>query len=279
MRETFEFRIPEDRAKMYLPSGCGKDLGGTVRKVVLDSRDPLVAEIARLEKQCVADGKAFFHGWTIHRHYSRHELHTAALFFVFAKRVFEPAGEECGTVYDESKACPECGVGALQTTPLFLNGSRIPRKVDFAGTIAREVVVSRRVVDLFRENGLRGAEFQPIRLSNKHGIASENHFQLTIVGPRVELDVTRTKAGSALFDESGYGRCSQGHVAGLNLLSAVTVQRQTVPDADIMATRQMVGVRRGLLRPRPLLLLSPKALNAIEAAKLGGLTVEVAHLV
>jgi len=280
MRETFEFRIPGDHAERYLPPGCGKDLmDGFVRKVVLDSRDPLVSEIARLEKQFVAEGTVFFLWWDIRRHYSRHELDSAELFFVFAKRVFEPAGEQCGTLYDESNACPECGAGAVQTTPLFLNGSRIPRNVNFAGTIAREFVVSSRVVDFFHENGLRGAEFEPIRLSNKGGIPSENHFQMNIVGPRIELDVTRTKTGGKLFDESGYGRCSQGHVAGLNLLSEVTVLRQSLPDADMIATRQMIGDRGGVIRPRPLLLLSPKAWKAIEAAKLGGLTVEVAHLV
>ena len=279
MRETFEFRVPEDRAEKYLPPGCGKDLGGTVRKVILDSRDPLVAEIARLQKQLDAEGRSFFHGWDIRRHYSRHEVETAELFCVFAKRYFEPAGEECGTLYDDSKACTECGAGAVQTTPLFLSGGRIPRKVNFASTIADEFVVSSRVVDLFRAHGLRGAEFEPVRLSNKRGAPSQEHFQLNIVGPRVELDIAKTRLGSGLFDESGYGRCSQGHVAGLNIISEVTVLRQSIPDADIMATRQLFGVHRGILRPRPFILLSPKAWKAIDEAKLGGLTVEVAHLV
>lgn len=51
-----------------------------------------------------------------------------------------------------------------------------------------------------------------------------------------------------------------------------------MPDADVMVTKQMIGVRRGLLRPRPMLLLSPRAWRAIEDAKLKGLAVEVAHL-
>jgi len=280
MRETFEFRVPGDHAEQYLPPGCGKDLGeGTVIKVVLDSRDPLVAEIERLSRQFRAEGRYFFHGWDIRRYYSRYELETAELFAVEPKRAFEPTGEECGTVYDESKACPECGAGAVQTTPLFLNGSRIPRKVNFARTLASEIVVSARVVDVFRENGLHGAEFEPVRLSNKRGTPSKEHFQPKIVGPQVELDVTRTQLGYKLFHEPGYGRCSKGHVAGHALLSEVTVLRQSLHDADIMATRQMVGCRGGVFRPRPVLLLSPKAWKAIEAAKLGGLTVEVAHVV
>jgi hypothetical protein len=65
---------------------------------------------------------------------------------------------------------------------------------------------------------------------------------------------------------------------GINLLSEVTAKAATIPKADLMATRQMVGVRRGLLRPRPILLLSPRAWRAIEGANLKGLVVEVAHL-
>jgi len=97
----------------------------------------------------------------------------------------------------------------------MLNGGRIPQKVNFARTIADEIVVSARVVDVFRENGLHGFEFEPVRLSNKRGAPSQDHFQPNVVGPQLELDVTRTRLGSRLFDESSYGRCSKGHVAGL----------------------------------------------------------------
>ena len=70
-----------------------------------------------------------------------------------------------------------------------------------------------------------------------------------------------------------------GDVVGLNLLSEVTVRRATLPEADVMETRQMIGVRRGLLRPRPLLLLSARAWRAVSAAGIRGLSVEVAHAV
>jgi hypothetical protein len=281
MREKIEFRVSEDFATQYLPPDCGKRLTPYfVRKIDLDGDDPLLLEISRLDKMLIGRGRGgIFTSWNVRRYYSHRELESAELLYVVPKRVFEPAGEECGTVYDEAQACPECGAGAVQTTPLFLKGGRIPRNVNFARTIAEEIIVTSRVVDLFRENGLRGAEFEPIRLSNRRGDASQEHFQLNVVGPRIELDLARTRTGGDLFDESGEGRCSQGHVAGLALLSEVAVQRQSVPNADIVATKQMVGIRGGVIRPRPILLLSPKAWRAIESAKLGGLTVEVAHLV
>lgn len=276
MRETLEFRVPEENAAEFLPAGLGTRLGW-IRKIELRSDDLLVAKVRRLERDFSARGKSFFYGWEIRRHYSRSELNSAEFLHVWPKRVFEPAGEMCGTEYDESKAYPECGAGAVQKTPLFLDARRIPRRLDFARTIAGEIVVSARVRDVFLEKGLVGGEFDPVRQSNKGGTPSSEHFQLKVAGPTVELDRS-TRTGGNLFDETGYGRCPRGHVAGLNLLSEVHIQRGSLVAADVMVTKQMVGVRRGLLRPRPILLLSPKAWRAVEDSKLKGLAVEVAHV-
>lgn len=275
MRECVEFRIREENAVENLPPGIGKNVGYGVRKVVVDTSDPLFAEIGRLHRAFRAQGGYFFSGREYYRHYTRRELDQADLLHVWPKRVFEPAGEECGTTYDDAKACPECGAGAQQTSPLFLDGRRIPKNVDFARTIADETVVSRRVVEVFRE--LTGVEFEAVLLSNMGGMPSENHFQLKVVGQPVELDPA-TRAGEDPFDDDSYGRCPRGDVVGLNLLSEVTVKGETIPRLDVTATRQMVGARRGLLRPRPMLLLSPRAWRAIEDAKLKGLIVEVARV-
>jgi hypothetical protein len=298
MREFIEFRIREENAAQYLPLGTGESVGYGVRKVVVETSDPLFSEIGRLHRMFRARGAFFFSGREYRRRYSRREVVEARLLHVWPKRVFEPAGEECGTVYDESAACGHvfartseteicghrvpasvdtCGVGARQVTPLFLDGRRIPRNVDFARTIAGEIVVSARVVQVFQERGLSGAEFDAIRRSNRHGEPSHDHYQWKVVGSPVELDPA-TRAGEDPFDEHGYGRCPRSHVVGLNLLSEVTVKAAVVPETDVLATRQMVGVRRGLLRPRPLLLLSPRGWRAVEDAKLKGLIVEVAHL-
>src|SRR5690349_13577402 len=120
--------LTEDLAQRYLPVGCGKPLGlGIARKLDLDLADPIVSDIRRIDQQLRDRGEgAFFTSWQIFRHYSRRELEEAELFHAWPRLAFEPAGEECGTRYDESKACPQCGAGALQTTPLFLDARRIP---------------------------------------------------------------------------------------------------------------------------------------------------------
>jgi hypothetical protein len=276
MRERIEFRIPESLAERYLPADCGRRVG-IARSLRLTPGDAVLLDVKRIDQRLRTRGGAFFTEWEIQRRYSRRELENAVLLHVYPRIVFEPAGEECGTEYDDSKACAHCGAGAVQTTPLFLDGRRIPRGADFSRTIADEIVVSARVVDLFHKHSLSGAGFDPVRLANRGGTASEDHFQLKVVGRPLEIDPS-TRAGDNLFDESQGGRCQRGDLVGLNLLSEVAVQRATVPAADVMVTRQMVGVRRGLLRPQPILLFSQRAWRVVDASKLRGLVVEVAHL-
>jgi hypothetical protein len=340
MREYVEFRIREENAAEYLPPGTGENIGYGVRKVLVDTKDPLFGEIGRLHRAFRAKGKYFFSGREYERRYSRQELAEAELLHVWPKRVFEPAGEECGTEYDESTACPECGAGATQTSELRLDLRKAPRAVDFAETIAGERIVSQRLAECLTDAGLQGftltrvlhkaryeddpvdlqevptgreilrnaelagvphpswsflvwvnrAENRPILDKAMAEYATQKRtkaqrvsapvpvwYQLVVSSSPVELSPL-TRAGEDPFDDSSTGRCSRGHVAGLNLLSEVTVTRTGLPEADVMETKQMIGVRRGLLRPRPVLLLSARAWKAIETTKIKGIEIEVARV-
>jgi hypothetical protein len=281
MRATLELRLREELLAKYLPEAqdIGRVLeGGLIRRVKIDSDEPLACRIRVVDQRLRHAGAGgLFYGWRIRRSYSRRELDAAELFRVRVTNVFEPPGEACGTMYDDSMAYEDCGAGAPQLTPLWLDGRRIPLNADFAQTIAGETIISKRAAQVFTQARLRGADTDPIMLANESGRSSQKYLQLGASSPRVELNAA-TRAGGSLFDESGYGRCAGGHVLGLNLLSEVSVERASLPDADIMMSRQMIGVRRGLLRPQPLLLLSPRALHAIEQGALHGLEVEIAHL-
>lgn len=236
----------------------------------------MLALISRIDAELEPGGQTLVTGWNVHRSYSDEERKGASLFHVWPKVVFEPAGEECGTRYDDSTACSQCHGGAVQVTPLLLDGRRIPKRVDFARTIAGEIVVKARVAAAAMESGMSGAVFEAVRLVNAGGAPSTEYFQLRTTGSTLDVDPA-TRAGGDLFDRSGYGRCPRGDVIGLNLLSELTVVARGRALADVMTTTQMVGVRRGLLRPRPMLLLSPKALETFEGAGLKGLEVEIAR--
>jgi hypothetical protein len=114
------------------------------------------------------------------------------------------------------------------------------------------------------------------RLSS--GLAAWHQLQIT--APPVPV-VAPTRFGADNFDEDPLGehRCPLGHVAGLNLLSELHLPTEDLPQTDFAITQQLVGDRRGLLRPAPLLLVSQRARNVLVAHRIKGYGLEVVHLV
>lgn len=281
MKEIFEFRIDEDFANRLFRPDEGKKLSsGIVRLVRVLGDDPRLSKIADLQKQIGREcGRAFFFGWEILRRYNRAELEAASLFHLKIISTFEPAGEECGTKYDPSTACPRCGAGARQVTPLFLNLKAIPKSKDVSRTIAGEILVSRRVFELFARHAITGAELSPVRSNQSSSAESKDWFQLTVPKANAEI-VAPTRVGIDPFDadDKGEYRCPLGDLIGLNLLSEVSIKSTSRGDADIICSQQFVGVRRGLLRPEQIILVSPKVRRLIEYEKLKGVEIEVAHL-
>jgi len=308
MQEIVELRVDEDFASKLFADNEGEKLG-SVRKILISTTDPRFPEIGRLQESLRRTiNRPFFYGWDIRRSYNKKELELASVFLLLINTLFEPAGEECGTQYDETSACPRCGSGANQVTDLFLDWRRIPKKKDFAITIAREVVVSRRVMDLFLHHGIKGAEFLPVRQKNDPNSESKDWFQLSVNSVGSEI-VPPTIVGSGLFnfeedvqhqtDEpkkivvGDYvqllhpldgERCPTGDLLGLNLISEVSLKHDSYNGEDIFSSKQFVGTRRGLIRPQRLIFISQKLWRVLEEERLKGerikgVSFEVAHLV
>jgi len=108
-------------------------------------------------------------------------------------------------------------------------------------------------------------------------------FQLLITAPRVPL-VPLTLLGVNPFnhDEKGENRCiyagETDHVAGLNLLSEVSISRSEWDGSDIVCTRQLVGANWAYVRARPLILISPRFRRLLIEHKVKGWRDEVAYL-
>jgi hypothetical protein len=273
MREIIEFRIPEPEASEFLGK-LGRDLGG-VRNVRLSLKDERVRLIGELEHQFNRKGRSFFSSWFISRHYTPEELQSSELFHLRPRSIFEPCGEMCGTQYDESTACSLCGAGARQSTDLHLEPESIPKR-DLSFTIAREIIVSSRLAQAFLSHGITGGTFLPVR--EPTGRVLREWRQLIVTSAPVEV-VPPTLAGNDPFDLDAQGRyrCPQGHLLGLGLLSELWLRREGHDGSDLVWTRQYTGIRRGVLRPEPRLLLSPRLYRLLCELKVSRLMVEVAH--
>lgn len=164
MHSFYEFRLNEKYSHLLLKPTEGERLDENVRKVVLRDDDPRLAEMAKItEKVEKKRDEYFFAGWDIRRKYSKAELERAEIFHLSLRPFFEPAGEECGTIYDETTACPHCGAGRRQVSDLVLDMRKIPKSRDITSTIADEWIVSQRLAELMLEARLTGFELRPIR--------------------------------------------------------------------------------------------------------------------
>jgi len=279
MKSIAEFRIPESYAKEFLPTDFGVGLMGFVRKVKVPVESEMyrrIGEIYKLVK--TRDKKSFIYGWNIQRSYSKKELESAELLLVKIAKTFEPAGLECGTVYTTQNACEFCGTGIHQISELILDLNTVPKYVDIARTISNEIIISQELVNFFTYNNVTGYKFMPV-FHKTPNYRKKNWFQLVnlsfvTVSPEI-------KTGNDPFDEDEDNeyRCKIGHTVGLNLLSELSIQRDSWDGNDIVATKELFGVNRGLLRTYSLLMVSQRLYRLLMEGKFKGFTVEVVKVV
>jgi hypothetical protein len=342
MREIVELRVFEPQARRFLDDAEGERLGSTVRKVSVDTQSPTFSRLGEIDRELRKTGKHLFGGWQVHRKYSPAELRAAELLRLWLPRAFEPTGEECGTVYDETAACAKCGAGRQQASDLALDLRKVPRNTDLARTIADEWIVSEPAARIIIDHGLTGVELRPVRhkaiagfgpmdftsapsgrelisraatagLSPRdwqfgvwldrpeqqalfeaflmeHAAADSSRaarrpvtgrpvYQLVITSPVKAAAPTRF--GNDPFDDDPGGeyRCKPCGLAGLAILSELSIARPSWDGSDFAATAQLVGTRRGLLVPAPLVVVSPRVRTLFSEHGLKGAKFEVAHLV
>ena len=276
MQELYEFRVYEEFASLVFRDDEGKRLGTSIRKVVLDRDDPRFERVRALQIEFRARGDFFFMGWGIKRKYSTVEIEAAPLFQVIPTRYFEPEGEECGTLYDDTQACRFCGTGAPRLGPLILKTKRIPSTADIASSIASEIVVSERFVAALKAARASGFEDEPVFNPGRILAASAQWRTLRFSNETVRI-VPPTVVGDGPFS-TGLDPCECGDLVGLNLISELTVDASIRGVEDIAVTRQFVGVRRGVLRPWRPMLVSPEVRQSLIEHRTRGWRFEVVHV-
>jgi hypothetical protein len=281
MIETFEYRVDERNAHLLFAPDEGTRLGDSVRKVILPTSDTRLAKMEKLQRKLRSKRDFLYTGWDIHRSYTAAELAAAELLHLIPTGFINAGGEEYGTEYDDSAVCPECYAGRIQVSDLHLDTKLIPKRADVARSIGFEWVFSRRLVDLLEGAGATGVEFRPVRHFRKRGSeVTPLWLQPVVVAPPAHVvPPTRFGIDPVRDDLTGEHVCPHGHVAGLNLLSEVFVERSTWRGEDFVQTEPLGGARIGLFVPHPEILITPRIYRLMKEEKMRGFRVEVAHLV
>jgi len=288
MREEVVLRLRREflhRIRSLTPI-VGKPIGDWGVEVQVPTDSALHADIRRAYQQLQAETGEDLHFWWFYkRRYSPGEIGAAEVLNLklMGSTNFEPAGEECGTTYDESTSCPHCGVGRTQTSDLTLDLRKVPSGKDIVKTIADEWLISDRLVRCCVELGLKGFELRPIHHFQKARKLLPIWHQLVIppAEERVQI-LSLSRFGNGPFDDdlAGEYRCPLGHVLGLRALSELYLKRATWErlGRDIVFTREMRGYKAGLLRPEPFILISPRFYRLLKKENVKALRFEVAYL-
>ncbi len=284
MEELIELRVSEKHANLVFRDDEGQLLGsGITRKVVIRSDDPRIPKIVELQEELRTHHETLFGGAGFIRKYSAAELNSAEILNMGISRLFEPAGVDCGTVYDDAAACQVCGAGAPQVSELFLKLGSIPKSKDCAGSIAMvEDVVSQRFFDLVQENAVTGVKLPEVRprpthrsRSRESAAAARKWYQFVVTSAPVDI-VPPTRFGRIPFWELG-PECPLGHYTGLWPLTEVTVDRAGWDGSDIFRSKQLFGVRGRILRPFPFVLITQRVYRLIVKSGMRGFKFHVAH--
>ncbi len=230
MREVIEFRIWNEYAHLLLGTDKNRNPHG-ITIITKDANDPIVEKIRVLQGQIKEKFDDLFCLVEVKRNYTRKELDEAALLRINIKPTFEPAGEECGTEFDESSECDICGVNRKQLGPLKLDRRSIPRK-DIARTIAGEVIVSQRLAEKVVDAELKGFELRPV-LHKAHYEGDSIDFRRLPLGREV----------IAKAESAGFPYNTAGFYIWLN-----RIENQALADrvwAEYIALRENKERRRG----------------------------------
>jgi hypothetical protein len=271
--------------KTLFPQSAKRVGGRTVNgaetiEVTVQTRSTAFEEIKTLITTKRQEGAHGFAAFTIGRYirkYTAAELKNAEVLSLSISSHFEPAGEECGTIYET--VCPYCNLGK-QMSELILDLRRAPQHKDIAETIAWvEWVVSSRFVKEFTENRLSGAQFCPVFEFKNPAKRSKEWHQLKVTGNAGEIS-DQTLLGRDPFSSGEINWCCPlGHSVATQVLSEVYLNRDAWDGCDMAVTSSLFGQGRNLLRPIPLIIISQRMYRLLRAAGLKGYSVEVAHLV
>lgn len=281
MKENYVFHILTEYLNLLAPEVDVKISEKSAVPIKAVSGDAKFAKIKKISEQLQRENKYLFFSWGQRRHYTKDEIQNAKLFHLIPRARVAPEGDRCGTVYDETYACPHCGAGACIDGDLYLSLTRLPKTSDIAMSISGEIIVSQRLVDVFTSAGISDAIFKPLHRKKRKDTDFCGWYEWQMSSSEVDI-APQTLVGDKIFglkaDDEKYV-CPLGDTIGLNLLSELSVFAASYCGKDVGQTRQYIGRRSGVIHPQRQILVSPRVRNIFVSHGLKGADFEVVHLV
>lgn len=180
-------------------------------------------------------------------------------------------GLEFGTTYDRSQACPTCGTGVRQTSPLILRDDDM-RTVDkhrVAGSYSNDLLIRDTDVEKLVAANVTGALFWPAYFKGKSGELTELRWQQAVI----ESVLPKMAASSSLDRKGVCPTCRRGGYATVfQQPFRVSYRAKDLANAqDFNLSWEWFGdyfkksEMQNELWSHPLILVTPKVMNLLRA--------------
>ncbi len=184
-------------------------------------------------------------------------------------------GPTYGTRYDLSEACPRCGTGARQVSPLVLDRAEIPKGGHIFRTLDRDILISPELGQSLRDAGVSGFMLGEVKSKTGKTLSSWVQLLSEVELPPMDPTIRGIVKGTGL--DSPCPRCGRdGHFAIPKVRSQIVyragqVDLHSLP--DVVHTYECFGLSR-LREPfeqshfaTPLLLVKPKVIKVFQRHK------------
>lgn len=269
--------IPGEAAAILAPSGCGPDvaevLAGALfgkRKVrvdvKLDETDERVAKVYALLKQygIEPDVSGFIE-------YSDDDLQNARLLWLGSSSFDDQvhANPSLGTKYDMTHACPHCGTGAKQVSPLYVDHTYMAkiRKHRAISTMNGDVLVDGGMVKKLKDAGITGISFGDVRARLK------DDKWTSVARDQILIEHTMPPMRGELTEKDIEHLCKVCRRGGFMSYGNKTYREEDLVGLkDFNLTWEWFGVFRtaedrfGAHRSNPSVLVTPKVMNIFRDA-------------
>lgn len=257
MRETYRFVLDAKVIGSELPEHILLPHTDRTVKALLDANDPHMDTVRRIQHDAVKRGDFAIWCWDLVRTYEPGELEAASWFLWEPAHVKSTAGDYVRPVYDDSAACPVCGVGARQTAPLRLQSRDYSSTWDVFSTWAGELIVRVEWAERLTASGLTGVAFRTL---DPASAKSRLWCQMLVEEDAYTLAPPTIMSHDPLEERGVENRCCPiGRYAGMRLNSEVHVELRSATAPDFGWTYESIGLRSGLFRPAPAVIVSRRA--------------------
>lgn len=134
-------------------------------KVVLHRKDSklnkILAELTKIGPE------RFNWNYKTERIYTDNELAQFTLLRMIVRTGRGEGGPTYGTQYDLSEACPKCGTGAKQISPLVVKAGEVPYRKDIFGNYDDDFLISPRLKERLKKSDLTGFEIRHVKTLGK----------------------------------------------------------------------------------------------------------------